>query len=103
MAFFVDTCFGESVATNITAPGIMYLTGAARNEPSLGAIYDTDIRQWLSDEFTSNVVSTLRENGNITFRDLYPVTYRKVTGSHVRLITTGKFNLDTPVMEYLKQ
>jgi ABC-type branched-subunit amino acid transport system substrate-binding protein len=103
MAFFVDTCFGESVATNITAPGIMYLTGAAKDEPSLGAVYDTDIRQWLSDEFTSEVISTLRANGNITFRDLYPATYGKVTGSHVRMITTGKFNLDTPVMEYLKQ
>jgi ABC-type branched-subunit amino acid transport system substrate-binding protein/glycosylphosphatidylinositol transamidase (GPIT) subunit GPI8 len=103
MAFFVDTCFGESVATNVTAPGILYLTGAASNEPSLGATYDMDIRQWLSDEFTAGVISTLKSNGNITFRDLYPATYRKVTGSHVRMISTGNFNLDTAVMNFLKQ
>ena len=103
MAFFVDTCFGESVATNVTAPGILYLTGAARNEPSLGAVYDIDIRQWLSDEFTASVMSTLQANGNITFRELYPAAYSKVTGSHVRMISTGNFNLDTPVMKYLKQ
>nr|WP_320161082.1 C13 family peptidase [uncultured Methanoregula sp.] len=103
MAFFVDTCFGESVATNVTAPGILYLTGAARNEPSLGAVYDMDIRQWLSDEFTASVMSTLQENSNITFRELYPAAYSKVTGSHVRMISTGNFNLDTPVMNYLKQ
>ena len=77
MAFFVDTCFGESVATNVTAPGILYLTGAAKNEPSLGAVYDMDIRQWLSDEFTSGVITTLRANGNITFRELYPAVYKK--------------------------
>jgi len=102
MAFFVDTCFGESIATNITAPGILYLTGAAKNEPSLGAVYDMDIKQWLSDEFTSGVISTLRANGNITFRQVYPAVYTKVTGSHVRMISTGNFNMDTPVMEFLK-
>ncbi len=103
MAFFVDTCFGESMATNITAPGILYLTGAAKNEPSLGATYDIDIRQWLSDEFTSGVITTLQADSNITFRQLYPEVYRKVTGSHVRMISTGKFDIDTPVMKYLKQ
>ncbi|MDO9325922.1 MAG: C13 family peptidase [Methanoregula sp.] len=102
VAFFVDTCFGESIATNVTAPGILYLTGAAKNEPSLGAVYDIDIRQWLSDEFTLGVTSTLQADRNITFRQLYPAVYRKVTGSHVRMISTGNFNMDTPVMEYLK-
>lgn len=102
MVFFVDTCFGESVAAGATAPGIYYLTGAAKNEPSLGAVYDMDIKQWLSDEFTTSVVSTIRANPRITFRELYPATYRSVTGSHVRLIDTGGFGLDTPVMEYLR-
>jgi glycosylphosphatidylinositol transamidase (GPIT) subunit GPI8 len=101
LVFVVDTCFGESSAMNATAPGILYLTGAAGNEPSLGAVYDMDIRQWLSDEFTSAVVSTLRTNRNITFRQLYPATYRKVTGSHVRMITTGNVSIDQPVMEFL--
>lgn len=101
MVFFVDTCFGESVATGATAPGIYYLTGAAKNEPSLGAVYDMDIKQWLSDEFTSSVVSAIQANPDITFRELYPAAYKSVTGSHVRMIDTGSFSLDTPVMKYL--
>jgi ABC-type branched-subunit amino acid transport system substrate-binding protein len=102
MAFFVDTCFGESIATDTKAPGILYLTGAARNEPSLGAVYDMDIRQWLSDEFTASVLSSLQSDPDITFRELYPATYKKVTGSHVRMISTGKFNMDEPVLMFLK-
>ncbi len=101
MVFFVDTCFGESIATDTNASGIFYLTGAAKNEPSLGAVYDLRIRQWLSDEFTSSVFSVIKSNPDITFRDLYPETYRRVTGSHVRMIETGNFSLDTPVMEFL--
>ena len=103
MVFFVDTCFGESIATNATAPGIYYLTGAAKNEPSLGAVYDMDIKQWLSDEFTQSVISTLKADPDITFRELYPASYKKVTGSHVRMIDTGNFSLDIPVMKFLKE
>jgi ABC-type branched-subunit amino acid transport system substrate-binding protein len=102
MAFFVDTCFGESVAANLTAPGILYLTGSDRNEPSLGAVYDLEIKQWLSDEFTTGVLSTISTDKNITFRDLYPATYARVTGSHVRMISTGNFDQDVPVMTYLR-
>lgn len=101
MAFIIDTRFSESIVTDATAPGIYYLTGATKNEPSLGAVYDMDIRQWLSDEFTVNVVSAVKADRNITFRQLYPATYRKVTGSHVRMINTGNFSLDTPVLKFL--
>lgn len=98
--FLIDTCFSESVTSDVTAPGILFLVGAAKNEPSLGAVYDADIRQWLSDEFTTNVMKTLQSNQQITFRDLYPAVYRNVTGSHVRIIDTGNFSLDTPVIEF---
>ena len=102
MVFIVDTCFGESIATNATSPGIFYLTGAAKNEPSLGAVYDMDIRQWLSDEFTASIMNILRSDPGITFRELYTASYEKVTGSHVRMKNTGNFSIDQPVGEYLK-
>jgi len=102
MVFFVDTCFGESVAANATAKGLLYFTGANKNEPSLGAVYDSNIRQWLSDEFTENVLEALRENPHITFRDLYTTTYEQVTGSHVQLLNTKNFgDIDTEVMKFL--
>lgn len=103
IVFFVDTCFGESIAMNTTAKGLLYFTGSAAGEPSLGAVYDMDIRQWLSDEFTSNVGKTIRDHPNITFQELYITTYERVTGSHVRMLNTDNFgNLDVPVMEFLR-
>jgi len=101
MVFLVDTCFGESIATGAQAKGILFLTGAARNEPSLGAVYDMDIRQWLSDEFTSSAINQIRANPDITFRQLYAAAYENVTGSHVHMIDTGNFTLDQPVREFL--
>lgn len=102
MVFVIDTCFGESVAADATAPGILYITGAAATEPSKGAVYDMEIRQWLSDEFTASVLSLLRSDPAITFRDLYTQSYAKVTGSHVRMKATGNFSTEEPVREYLK-
>ena len=102
LVFFVDTCFGESVANNATAKGLLYFTGANRNEPSLGAVYDSNIHQWLSDEFTENVLKTLRDNPHITFRDLYTTTYGQVTGSHVQMLNTKNFgDIDIEVMKFL--
>jgi len=103
LVFMIDTCFGEGIASNATAPGILYLTGASRSEPSFGAVYDLDIKQWISDEFSSEAMGLIRENPDITFRELYVGAYKRVTGSHVQMITTGNVTvLDEPVMEFLK-
>ena len=103
IVFFVDTCFGESIATNATAKGLLYFTGAAAGEPSLGAVYDLDIRQWLSDEFTSSTLSAIRADPDITFRELYVTTYERVTGSHVRMLNTENFgSIDLPVRRFLQ-
>ncbi len=102
VVFFVDTCFGESVAENATAKGLLYFTGADSEEPSLGAVYDPQIHQWLSDEFTENVLSAIRADPRITFMDLYTITYERVTGSHVQMLNTQNFgNISEPVINYL--
>ena len=102
IVFFVDTCFGESIAENITAKGLLYFTGANRVEPSFGAVYDPDIKQWLSDEFTEVVLITVQADPGITFRDLYTTTYERVTGSHVKMLNTQNFgDLNVPVMKFL--
>lgn len=102
IVFFVDTCFGESMALNVTSPGLLYFTGAASGEPSFGALYDIGIRQWLSDEFTATLMNAIRADPEITFRELYVAVYEKVTGSHVRLLNEENFgNIDMPVMGFL--
>jgi ABC-type branched-subunit amino acid transport system substrate-binding protein len=103
LVFLDDTCFGRSIATNAAAPGIIYLTGASSTEPSFAATYDIDIKQWISDEFTSETVNLIEENPNITFRELYTEAYTNVTGSHVQIIATGNVStLNEPVLEFLK-
>ena len=103
IVFVIDTCFGESIAANATAGGLLYLTGSAANEPSFGAVYDSGMKQWLSDEFTTNMLHVVRADPGITFRELYVATYEKVMGSHVRMLNAENFgDIDVPVSEFLK-
>jgi len=102
IVYLVETCFSEGIARNSTAKGMLYLTGASATEPSLGAVYDMGIKQWLSDEFTATFLNVIRTDPDITFRELYITTYERVTGSHVRMLNTENFgNIDIPVREYL--
>lgn len=97
----VDICFGESVWVNATPHDTLYFTGSAMSEPSHGAIYDSDIRQWISDDFSSAVYNELTANPDITIRDLYVNSYERVVGSHVRLLNTAQFgSLNIPVKEF---
>ena len=97
MLIMVESCYGESLATDIATPGVVYFTGASRIESSFGAVYDHNIKQWLADDFTSHTIKALATPG-ITLEELYVTVYNRVTGSHVRLVNNANFgDTQTPV------
>lgn len=101
MLVIVEACYGESLAMDIDTPGVLYLTGASRMESSFGTNYDIGIRQWLADEFTVQLIGAMKEP-HITLEDLYLTVYRRVAGSHVRLVNHADFgDLRTPVSEFV--
>ena len=98
----VDTCFGESIALNISTPNMIYFTGSSKSEPSFGTIYDPQIKQWISDEFTSKVIPLMKKNNSISIFKLYKESYKSVVGSHVRLLNYENFGkLDTQIKEFI--
>jgi glycosylphosphatidylinositol transamidase (GPIT) subunit GPI8/ABC-type branched-subunit amino acid transport system substrate-binding protein len=97
-----EACYGESLATDINTPGVLFLTGAARIESSFGAVYDQDIKQWLSDDFTRQTLKALEQPG-ITLEDLYLTVYKRVAGSHVRMVNNANFgDIRVAVAEFIK-
>jgi ABC-type branched-subunit amino acid transport system substrate-binding protein len=98
----VEACFGESIGSGINTPGVVYFTGAAKSEASFGATYDSNIKQWLADDFTTNVISNISSKPDISIRSLFLETYEKVIGSHVTLLNYDKFgDLSVPVTEFI--
>lgn len=85
MFIMVEVCYGESMSLDIKAPGVVFFTGSAKSESSLGANYDGEIRTWLADDFTYQVISAVSREPHLSIADLYVSVYERVAGSHVRL------------------
>ena len=98
----VDTCFGESVGEKISAPNVLYFSGANKDEPSFGAEYDPKLKQWLADEFTHKTLETIAKNPKIDIEQLYYESYNNVIGSHVTLSNYANFgDIKTPISEFI--
>lgn len=102
MLMVVEACYGESMAMELDTPGVLFLTGSSRIESSFGANYDPKIQQWLSDEFTVQVIEAMKEPG-LKLDELYLASYTHVTGSHVVLANYARFgDLRTKVSDFIK-
>lgn len=99
----VEVCFGESMALNLKTPGVVYLTGAAKNEQSFAIGYDTQQKSWLADDFSNAVVKIISSNPDIFIDELYMQVYGKVIGSHVRLKNFENFGdiTSTKISQFL--
>ncbi len=103
MFILIEVCFGESMALDIETPGVVFLIGASKNEPSFGANYDSEINAWLADDFTYQFLKIVSKEKNISIADLYTNVYERVAGSHVRLKNYDNFGdiLTTPISEFI--
>jgi glycosylphosphatidylinositol transamidase (GPIT) subunit GPI8/ABC-type branched-subunit amino acid transport system substrate-binding protein len=91
MLIIVEACHGETMASDLDAPGVIYLTGAARNEPAFGCNYDRKMDTWLADDFTYQALRLLSRDPQLSILELYTTVYERVAGSHVRLLNNVNF------------
>jgi len=93
----LESCFSGVIASEITTPGVVIITAAAPDETSKAATYDSELSNWLSDEFTSRLITILRDpefDGSI--RHLYQNVYYNVRSSHPT-ISRGCESIDLPL------
>jgi len=104
MLIMVEICHGESMAAKLKTPGVVYLTGAAKNEQSFGTNYDTKLKAWLADDFSFKATQIITANPDINLGDLYTEVYNKVEGSHTQLENFANFGdiANTKISEFIK-
>ena len=100
MLMILESCFSGETAATVNTPRVIILTAAASDETSKAATYDSELSSWLSDEFTTELISLLRNSDpSLTLRQLYQKVYYHVRSSHPG-ITKGNESLDIPVYLY---
>jgi ABC-type branched-subunit amino acid transport system substrate-binding protein len=103
MLIMAETCHGESIGAKINTPGVIFYTGSAEDEASYGSQYDYNIRQWLSDDFTSRSLESISANPAMTIEELYTSVYSKIIGSHARLLNYSNCScLTDAVSDFVK-
>ena len=86
MFFVIEACYSGSVAEYcLGVPGLLMLTAANGSETSLADVLDPEMNIWLSNGFTRSFCEALRQNNNISMRDLYYHVARQTVGSHATM------------------
>ncbi len=84
MLLLFEPCFSRNMAKMAeNIPGVLAIAAAGGAESSFADFHSADLGVWMSDRFTNNLVTTLSENPNQTYKELYEYLYRHTLGSHV--------------------
>lgn len=84
MFAIIETCYSGGVAQGcIGIPGLLMMTAANPYETSKADAFDSELQVYLSNTFTSSILSQFEINPNSIIYDLYLHAFDKTNGSHV--------------------
>ena len=84
MFAIIETCYSGGVAQGCTGiPGLLLMTAANPYETSKAAAFDNELQVYLSNTFTSSILSQLERNPQTILYNLYLHAFDKTSGSHV--------------------
>jgi glycosylphosphatidylinositol transamidase (GPIT) subunit GPI8 len=84
MLLLLEPCYSRNMASQARQiPGILAIASANGNESSFADFHSSDLSVWMSDRFSNNIVTTLSEKPDQTYREFYEYLYTHTLGSHV--------------------
>lgn len=84
MLCIIETCYSGAVAEGCTGiPGLLFMTAANPYESSKVDTYDYQLQVYLSNTFTSSILSQFENDPQCCIYDLYLQAFDKTKGSHV--------------------
>ena len=84
MLLLLEPCYSRNMAIQARQiPGILAIASASSTESSFADFHSSDLGIWMSDRFSNNLVATLSEKPDQTYRELYEYLYTHTLGPHV--------------------
>lgn len=92
LLMLAEPCCSSSVVKAVEGfDGILGIASADEAEYSFADHYNSELRAWMCDRFTNNLVTELGNSRYISFYDLYKKLNTSTIGSHVRIFNHKKF------------
>ena len=88
----VETCYSGGVAQGCTGiPGLLMMTAANPYETSKADGLDEELLVYITNTFTSSILSWFDSKSNTVIRDLYLHAFDKTNGSHVMIYNSDYY------------
>ena len=92
MMWIVEACFSGGVAKECEGiPGLLVMTAANANESSKADLWYAPYNVYLTNRFTSSIISRLYSDPATSLRDLYNVAFTGTLGSHVTIYNADNY------------
>lgn len=100
LLMMVEACYSGGVLEKCEGvPGMLFITAANGDETSKADVFNSDMKIWMSNRFTSTFIEQIGANQSIGMRDLYYRLFINTVGSHVMVYNAQNYgNLYTSNM-----
>ena len=87
-----EPCYSASVVKATEGmKGVLGIASASDTEYSFADNYSVELKTWMSDRFTNNLINALSEDRNLTYKELYSYLVSHTLGSHVGVFNAAMF------------
>lgn len=100
LLMMVEACFSGGVLEQCEGvPGMLFITAANGDETSKADVFNSEMKIWMSNRFTSTFIEQITADKSIGMRDLYYRLFINTVGSHVMVYNAHQYgNLYTADM-----
>lgn len=92
MLCLIETCYSGSMGLAIEGiPGVLFITAANDRETSKADTYSTDLGVWMTNRFTTTLLSCISDNPGMPLRELYYRLFSHTLGSHVSVYNVENY------------
>lgn len=100
LLMMVEACFSGGVLEQCEGvPGMLFFTAANGDETSKADVFNSEMKIWMSNRFTSTFIEQITADKSIGMRDLYYRLFINTVGSHVMVYNAHNYgNLYTSDM-----
>lgn len=102
----IEACYSGGVAEMLDVPGLLCLTAASANEPSMVCLFDKNVSNHaVSNEFSHHFIETAAKQPDITLGNLYLTVYSQTPNSHATISDIRQYGclVKETLREYLYQ
>lgn len=100
LLMMVEACYSGGVLEQCEGvPGMLFITAANGDETSKADVFNSEMKIWMSNRFTSTFIEQITADKSIGMRDLYYRLFINTVGSHVMVYNANNYgNLYTSDM-----